>query len=55
MTPRIEPALGLQSRLPDRPKDGRERESRKREKETFDKALRDAQEQEDGRQDRGGT
>ena len=55
MIPRIEPVLGLQSRLPDRPKDGQERESQRREKETFDKALQDAKEVEDGRKDRGGT
>jgi hypothetical protein len=51
----IEPVLGLQSRLPDRPKDRREDEPRRREKKTFDTALQEARKAEDGRKDRGGT
>jgi hypothetical protein len=57
----IEPVLGLQSRLPDRPKDRREDEPRRREKKTFDTALlaagrsQEAREAEDGRPNNSGA
>jgi hypothetical protein len=46
-TLRIEPVTRIGGRFPDRPKDGRERETPK---DTFEKALQDAKEAEDGRQ-----
>jgi hypothetical protein len=53
MTPRVEPIRAVFPDRRERPNDGREHT--KREQDTFTKALQDAQEQEDGRQDRGGT
>jgi cation transport regulator ChaB len=53
MTPRVEPIRAVFPDRRERPKDDRERP--KHEQDTFTKALQDAQEQEDGRQDRSGT
>lgn len=51
----IEPVIRIGGRLPDRPKDEREREPRRQPQNEFTRALQEAQEQEHGRQDRGGT
>jgi hypothetical protein len=47
MTPKIEPIRAVSPDRRERPKDERERP--KREQDTFQAALQDAQEQEDGR------
>jgi hypothetical protein len=52
----IEPVRGLQSRLPDRPKDRREDEPRKHaKKDTFNRVLQEAREAEDGRPNDSGA
>ncbi len=51
----IEPVTPIDGRLFDRRREGQGRERTKREQDTFQAALQDAQEQEHGRQDRGGT
>jgi hypothetical protein len=53
MTPRIEPIRAVSPDRRERPKDDRERP--KREQDTFQAALQDAQEKEDGRPHFGGT
>ena len=55
MIPRIEPVTPIDGRLFDRRGEGRGREPREQSKDTFTRVLQEAQEQEDGRQDRGGT
>jgi hypothetical protein len=46
---RIEPVTPIDGRLFDRRGDGREREPREQPKDTFTRALQEAEEQEDGR------